>query len=70
MKMPKICYICKKKFKGKYTEDMKYHQVSGHCYYTGAYRGAAHSICNLTLFRMGIFGAAYGWGEGQKGPTP
>ena len=66
----KICYICKKKFKGKYTEDMKYHQVSGHCYYTGAYRGAAHSICNLTLFRMGIFGAAYGWGEGQKGPPP
>ena len=22
----------------------------------------------LTLFRMDIFGAAHGWGEGQKGP--
>ena len=22
----------------------------------------------LTLFRMGLFGAAHGWGRGQKGP--
>ena len=28
------------------------------------------STCSLTLFRMGFFGAAHGWGggEGQKGP--
>ena len=24
----------------------------------------------LTLFRMGFFGAVYGWGVGQKGPLP
>ena len=24
----------------------------------------------LTLFRMGIFGAAHGWGGRQKGPLP
>ena len=29
--------------------------------------------CTLTLFRMGLFGAAHGWGAGgkkQKGPPP
>ena len=39
---PKICYICKEKFENKYLKDKKYH-----CHYTGEYRGAAHSICNL-----------------------
>ena len=28
------------------------------------YRGAANSTCNLTLFTMGIFGAAHGWERG------
>ena len=43
----KICYICNKKFENKYLEDKKYHKVTDNCHYTGEYRGAAHSICNL-----------------------
>ena len=42
----KICYICKEKFEDKYLKD-KYCKVRDHCHYTGEYRGAAHSICNL-----------------------
>ena len=45
----KICYICKEKFctdkdDKNYTNKRK---VKGHCHYTGEFRGAAHSICNL-----------------------
>ena len=46
----KICYICKQEF---YTDEnnkkeFKLKQkVKDHCHYTGKYRGAAHSICNL-----------------------
>ena len=49
-KNAKICYICNEKFENKYIKDKKYHKyhiVRDHCYYTGEYRGAAHSICNL-----------------------
>ena len=42
-----ICYICTEKFENKYLKDKKYSKVRGHCHYTGEYRGAAHSICNL-----------------------
>ena len=45
----KICHICEKEF---YTdknskEFKKMQNVRNHCYYTGKYRGAAHSNCNL-----------------------
>ena len=28
-------------------KDKKYHKRRNHCHYTGEYRGAVHSICNL-----------------------
>ena len=43
----KICNICKEKFENKYLKDKKHRQVRGHCHYTGEYRGAGQSICNL-----------------------
>ena len=45
----KHCHICLKQF--SYDKKDKnynnYKKVRDHCYYTGEYRGAAHSICNL-----------------------
>ena len=43
----KICYICRKKFENKRLKNKKYCKVRDHCHYTGEYRDAAHSICNL-----------------------
>ena len=43
----KICYICKGNFENKFVTGNKYFTVRDHCRYTGEYRGAAHSICNL-----------------------
>ena len=43
----KICYICKK-IENKYFKDKKYRKASDHCHYTGEYRGATRSICDLT----------------------
>ena len=43
----KICYICLEKIKNKYVKDKTYQIVRDHCYYTGEYICAAHSICNL-----------------------
>ena len=39
----KVCFICGKEF----NTDKKYCKVRDHCHYTGKFRGAAHSICNL-----------------------
>ena len=39
------CHICFKRF-GK-NQDAAYRKVRDHCHYTGIYRGAAHSSCNL-----------------------
>ena len=43
----KICDICKKKFENKYVKDKKYRKVRNRCHYTGEYRDAVRSICNL-----------------------
>ena len=37
----KVCHICLERFK------IKDRKVRDHCHYTGKYRGAAHSNCNL-----------------------
>ena len=47
----KECYICKKEFCTNKNEGKKfkiYQKVRDHCRYTGKFRGAAHSICNLS----------------------
>ena len=46
----KECYICQKEFCCDKNQKMKfklYKKVRDHCHYTGKFRGAAHSICNL-----------------------
>ena len=49
-KNQKICHICEKEFcidEDNKKEFRKMQKVRDHCHYTGKYRGAAHSICNL-----------------------
>ena len=43
----KFCYVCKEMFEEKYANNKKCRKVRGQCYYTGEYRGAAFSTCNL-----------------------
>ena len=45
----KFCHVCKKKFYNNKDEKRykKYHKVRDHDRYTGKFRDAAHSICNL-----------------------
>ena len=46
----KECYICQKEFCNDKNEIKKfkiYQKFRDHCHYTGEFRGAAHSICNL-----------------------
>ena len=46
---PKVCYICTKEFNidENYKHLFKYLKVRDHYHYTGNFRGAALSICNL-----------------------
>ena len=46
-KNAKIFYICKEKFENKYLKDKNYCKVRDYCRFTGEYRRAVHSICNL-----------------------
>ena len=41
------CYICGGTILRKLSKGINYQKVNNHCHYTGTYRGAAHSICNL-----------------------
>ena len=43
----KLCYICRKRILKKIAKNKNYQKVRYYCYYTGKYRAAAHSICNL-----------------------
>ena len=43
----KQCHICKKGFFRNKKDKHKHIKVRDHCHYTGKFRGAAHSICNL-----------------------
>ena len=48
-KKQKICYICKETFFAN-KDDKDYinrKNVKDHCHYTGKFRGATHSKCNL-----------------------
>ena len=50
MKINKFCHICEKEFCSDSVNEKEYKsncKVRDHCHYTGKYRGAAHSICNL-----------------------
>ena len=45
-----VCHICQNTFCYDKNEKKKfklYQKVRDHCHYTGKFRGAAHSICNL-----------------------
>ena len=49
-KNSEVCNICEKEFcidEYNKSEFKKKQKVRDHCHYTGKYRGAAHSICNL-----------------------
>ena len=48
----KICSICKEKFENKSWINKKYREVRDHRHYTGEYRGAAHSICDLEYYTI------------------
>ena len=44
-KNQELCHICEKEFCTDNNKEMR--KVRDHCHYTGKYRGAAHSKCNL-----------------------
>ena len=45
--MQNYVVFVEKKILKKFSKDINYEKVRDHCHYTGKYRDAAHSICNL-----------------------
>ena len=45
--MQKYVIFIEKKIIKKLSKTVNYQKVRDHCHYTGRYRGAANSICNL-----------------------
>ena len=46
----KVCFLCEKEFRTDKTNKKQYKRmckVRDHCHFTGKYRGAAHSMCNI-----------------------
>ena len=43
----RFLYVYKEQFEDTHAKDKKYCKVRDHCHYTGEYRGAPYSICNL-----------------------
>ena len=43
----KVCYIYGKRILKKLSKSLNYQKFKDHCHYTGKYRDAAHSICDL-----------------------
>ena len=41
----RVCHLCRKRF--EVSQSIGDRKVRDHCHYTGKYRGAAHSSCNL-----------------------
>ena len=46
---PTECYICGKPLFKKFANYKNYRKFRDHCHFTGKYRAAAHSICNLSF---------------------
>ena len=42
-----VIFPKKNKNEYEFLKDKKYCKVGDHCHFTGAYRAAVHSICNL-----------------------
>ena len=45
-----VCYICGKRILKKVSKNINYRKVRDHCHYTGKYRVATHSVCNLKFY--------------------
>ena len=43
----KVCFICGRIILKQLSKMINYWKVRDFCHFTGNYRGAAHSICNL-----------------------
>ena len=52
LKRHKSAASAKKRFEDEYISYKKHGTVRDHCHYTGKYRGAVHSICNLKYSTM------------------